>query len=111
MTRALLWILLPSALLGGLLLVWQGVPMNFNHYVIASTVDGGRLIIPQGPVAALEIIKNLGTNRGGFFNANGAHRYENPMPLSNFIELLAILLLPAALTNTFGRMVCQPRYG
>jgi K+-transporting ATPase ATPase A chain len=110
-TRALLWILLPGALLGGLLLVWQGVPMNFNHYVIASTVDGGRQIIPQGPVAALEIIKNLGTNGGGFFNANGAHPYENPTPLSNFIELLAILLLPAALTNTFGRMVRQPRQG
>jgi potassium-transporting ATPase potassium-binding subunit len=110
-TRALLWILLPGALLGGLLLVWQGVPMNFNHYVIASTVEGGRQIIPQGPVAALEIIKNLGTNGGGFFNANGAHPYENPTPLSNFIELLAILLLPAALTNTFGRMVRQPRQG
>jgi len=110
-TRALLWILLPGALLGGLLLVWQGVPMNLNHYVIASTVEGGRQIIPQGPVAALEIIKNLGTNGGGFFNANGAHPYENPTPLSNFIELLAILLLPAALTNTFGRMVRQPRQG
>ena len=110
-TRALLWILLPGALLGGLLLVWQGVPMNFNHYVIASTVEGGRQIIPQGPVAALEIIKNLGTNGGAFFNANGAHPYENPTPLSNFIELLAILLLPAALTNTFGRMVRQPRQG
>ena len=110
-TRALLWILLPGALLGGLLLVWQGVPMNFNHYEIASTVEGGRQIIPQGPVAALEIIKNLGTNGGGFFNANGAHPYENPTPLSNFIELLAILLLPAALTNTFGRMVRQPRQG
>ena len=110
-TRALLWILLPGALLGGLLLVWQGVPMNFNHYVIASTVEGGRQIIPQGPVAALEIIKNLGTNGGGFFNANGAHPYENPTPLSNFIELLAILLLPAALTNTFGRMVRQLRQG
>jgi potassium-transporting ATPase potassium-binding subunit len=110
-TRAFLWILLPGALLGGLLLVWQGVPMNFNHYVIASTVEGGRQIIPQGPVAALEIIKNLGTNGGGFFNANGAHPYENPTPLSNFIELLAILLLPAALTNTFGRMVRQPRQG
>lgn len=67
-TRALLWILLSGALLGGLLLVWQGVPMNFNHYVIASTVEGGRQIIPQGPVAALEIIKNLGTNGGGFFS-------------------------------------------
>src|SRR5258708_3805657 len=110
-TRGLLWILLPGALLGGLLLVWQGVPMNFNHYVIASTVEGGRQIIPQGPVAALEIVKNLGTNGGGFFNANGAHPYENPTPLSNFIELLAIVLLPAAFTHTFGRMGGQPRQG
>jgi K+-transporting ATPase ATPase A chain len=111
LTRSLLWLLLPGALLGALLLVWQGVPMNFHDYAIASTVIGARQVIPQGPVAALEIIKNLGTNGGGFFNANGAHPYENPTPLSNFIELLAIVLLPAALTNTFGRMVRQPRQG
>ncbi len=110
-TRALLWILLPGALLGGLLLVWQGVPMNFHPYVTAITVEGTRQVIPQGPVAALEIIKNLGTNGGGFFNANGAHPYENPTPFTNLIELLAIVLLPAALTNTFGRMVGQPRQG
>jgi potassium-transporting ATPase potassium-binding subunit len=111
MTRALLWIFLPGALLGSLLLVWQGVPLNFHHYVIATTVEGAHQVIPQGPVAALEIIKNLGTNGGGFFNANGAHPYENPTPLTNLIELLAIILLPAALTNTFGRMVGQPRQG
>ena len=111
LTRALLWILLPGALLGALLLVWQGVPMNLHHYAIASTVEGARQVIPQGPVAALEIIKNLGTNGGGFFNANGAHPYENPTPLTNLIEMLAIVLLPAALTNTFGRMVGQPRQG
>ena len=111
LTRSLLWILLPGALLGGLLLVWQGVPMNFHHYTIATTVDGAQQVIPQGPVAALEIIKNLGTNGGGFFNANGAHPYENPTPLTNLIEMLAIVLLPAALTNTFGRMVGQPRQG
>jgi len=110
-TRALLWILLPGALLGALLLVWQGVPMNFHHYATASTVEGAKQVLPQGPVAALEIIKNLGTNGGGFFNANGAHPYENPSPLTNFIEMLAIVLLPAALTNTFGRMVKQPRQG
>jgi potassium-transporting ATPase potassium-binding subunit len=110
-TRALLRVLLPGALLGGLLLVWQGVPMNFHPYGVASTVEGARQVIPQGPVAALEIIKNLGTNGGGFFNANGAHPYENPTPLTNFLEMLAIALLPAALTNTFGRMVGQPRQG
>jgi len=111
LTRALLWILLPGALIGAMLLVWQGVPMNFCHYAVATTVEGTKQIIPQGPVAALEIIKNLGTNGGGFFNANGAHPYENPTPLTNFLEMLAIMLLPAASTNTFGRMVGQPRQG
>jgi len=111
LTRALLRILLPGALLGGLLLIWQGVPMNFHPYAPAATVEGSRQAIPQGPVAALEIIKNLGTNGGGFFNANGAHPYENPTPLANFLEMLAIVLLPAALTNTLGRMVGQPRQG
>ena len=111
LTRSLLWILLPGALLGSLLLVWQGVPMNFHHYVVASTLEGAPQVIPQGPVAALEIIKSLGTNGGGFFNANGAHPYENPTPLTNFLELLSIILLPAALTNTFGRMVQHVRQG
>ena len=111
LTRSLLWILLPGALIGSLLLVWQGVPMNFNHYAVASTLEGRSQVIPQGPVAALEIIKNLGTNGGGFFNANGAHPYENPTPLTNFLELLSIVLLPAGLTNTFGRMVQQVRQG
>jgi potassium-transporting ATPase potassium-binding subunit len=111
LTRALLWILLPGALIGALFLVGQGVPMNFHPYAVATTVEGGPQVIPQGPVAALEIIKNLGTNGGGFFNANGAHPYENPTPLSNLIEMLAIVLLPAALTNTFGRMVGQTRQG
>jgi len=111
LTRSLLWILLPGALIGALLLMCQGVPMNFHDYTIATGLEGARQVIPQGPVAALEIIKNLGTNGGGFFNANGAHPYENPTPLSNFLEMLGIVLLPAALTNTFGRMVGQPRQG
>ncbi len=111
LTRGLLWVLLPGALIGSLLLVWQGVPLNFNHYAVATTLEGTRQAIPQGPVAALEIIKNLGTNGGGFFNANGAHPYENPTPLTNFLELLSIVLLPAALTNTFGRMVGDLRQG
>ncbi len=84
LTRAVLWILLPGALIGSLLLVWQGVPMNFHHYAVATTVEGTQQVIPQGPVAALEIIKNLGTNGGGFFNANGAHPYENPRHLQTF---------------------------
>jgi len=111
LTRSLLWVLLPGALIGSLLLVWQGVPMNFHHYVTATTIEGTQQVIPQGTVAALEIIKNLGTNGGGFFNANGAHPYENPTPLTNFLELLSIILLPAALTHTFGRMVRNRRQG
>jgi K+-transporting ATPase ATPase A chain len=111
LTRSLLWVLLPGALLGALLLVAEGVPMNFHPYAIATSVQGTQQVIPQGPVAALEIIKNLGTNGGGFFNANGAHPYENPTPLTNFLEMLVIVLVPAALTNTFGRMTGQPRQG
>ncbi len=111
LTRGLLWILLPGALVGSLLLAGQGVPMNFHPYTVAHALEGTTQIIPQGPVAALEIIKNLGTNGGGFFNANGAHPYENPAPLTNFLELLSIVLLPAALTNTFGRMVGYQRQG
>jgi potassium-transporting ATPase potassium-binding subunit len=111
LTRSLLWVLLPGALLGAMLLLSQGVPMNFHPYAVATSVGAARQVIPQGPVAALEIIKNLGTNGGGFFNANGAHPYENPTPLANLFEMLAIALLPAALTNTFGRMVRQPRQG
>jgi K+-transporting ATPase ATPase A chain len=109
--RAVLWVLLPVSLLGSVFLIAQGVPMNFLPYTIAHTVEGGTQTIAQGPVAALEFIKNLGTNGGGFFNANGAHPFENPTPLTNFIELLAIVVIPAALTHTFGRMVGRPRDG
>ncbi len=105
----LLWVLLPLSIVGALLLAWQGVPMNFHPYTEASTLEGARQTIAQGPVAALEIIKNLGTNGGGFFNANGAHPYENPTPLANFIEMLAIAVLPAAFTHTYGLMVGRPR--
>jgi potassium-transporting ATPase potassium-binding subunit len=111
LTRAMLWILVPGALVGAAILVALGVPINFQPYSIATTLEGGRQVIAQGPVAALEIIKNLGTNGGGFFNANGAHPFENPSALTNLIEMLAIVLVPAALTNTFGRMVRQPRQG
>ncbi len=111
LTRGLLWILLPGAMIGAVVLVWQGVPMNTLPYTLAAPIDAGRQVIAQGPVAALEIIKNLGTNGGGFFNANGAHPFENPTPFTNFFELLAIVLVPAALTNTFGRMSGQPRQG
>ncbi len=109
--RSLLWVLLPLSLLGALVLVWQGVPMNFHAYTQATTLEGARQSIAQGPVAALEIIKNLGTNGGGFFNANGAHPYENPTSLANYVEMLAIAVLPAAFTHTYGLMIGRLRHG
>src|SRR5579884_116545 len=111
LVRGLLWILLPLSLLGGIVLVWQGVPMNLSPYVEARTLEGETQTIAQGLVAALEFIKNLGSNGGGFFNANAAHPYANPTPLTNFLALLAIAVLPAALPITFGQMVGRPRAG
>ena len=110
-TRAILWVLLPFSLVGSLILVWQGVPMNFHHDTQATGLEGGAQVIAQGPVAALELIKNLGTNGDGFFGVNGAHPFENPTPLTNFIEMLAIAALPAGLTHTFGLLVGKPRQG
>jgi K+-transporting ATPase ATPase A chain len=111
LVRGVLWVLLPMSILGSLFLIAQGVPMNFLPYTIAQTVEGGTQTIAQGPVAALEFIKNLGTNGGGFFNVNAAHPFESPTPLTNFVELLAIVVIPAAFTHTFGRMVGRPRDG
>jgi K+-transporting ATPase ATPase A chain len=111
LVRSLLWVLIPLSWVGGLLLVWQGVPLNLSPYVSAGTPEGTGQTIALGPVAVLELIKNLGTNGGGFFNANGAHPFENPTPLTNFLELLAIAAIPAALPITFGRMVGRPRAG
>jgi K+-transporting ATPase ATPase A chain len=111
MVRTTLWVLLPLSLLFALVLVWQGVPQNLQPYVDATTVEGTSQTIAQGPVASQEAIKMLGTNGGGFFNANSAHPYENPTPLSGFLEMLAILLIGAALTYTFGHMVGDTRQG
>lgn len=111
LVRALLWVLLPLALVGSLVLIWQGVPLNMAPYTEVRTLEGGVQTIAQGPVAAIEFIKNLGTNGGGFFNANGAHPYENPTPLVNFLAMLAIAVLPASLTITFGRMTGRPSAG
>jgi K+-transporting ATPase ATPase A chain len=111
LVRGILWVLLPVSLMGSVFLIAQGVPMNFLPYTIAHTVEGGTQTIAQGPVAALEFIKNFGTNGGGFFNVNAAHPFENPTPLTNFVGLLAIVVVPAALTHTFGRMVGRPREG
>jgi len=109
LVRALLWILLPLSILASLVLIWQGVPMNFSAYTVAKTIEGGTQTIAQGPVAAFEVIKNLGTNGGGFFNVNGAHPFENPTPFANFFEMLLIAVLPAAFVNTFGRMTNRLR--
>jgi K+-transporting ATPase ATPase A chain len=109
--RSLLQVLLPLALLGSLFLIWQGVPLNLAPYTVAHTLEGRTLIIAQGPVAALEFIKNLGTNGGGFFNANGAHPYANPTPLTNFVGMLATAVLPASLMITLGRVTRRRRTG
>jgi len=111
LTRATLWVLLPLSIIGALLLVWQGVPDNFNPYVHATTLAGAGQTIAQGPVASQESIKELGTNGGGFFNANSAHPYENPTPLSNLLEMVALILIAAGLTHTFGKMAGDRRQG
>jgi K+-transporting ATPase ATPase A chain len=139
-TRATLWVLLPLAVAGSLAYVWQGVPLNFAPYAKVALVqplqydepvvdkDGKPVldakgqpttkkttlteqVIALGPVAVLEPIKNLGTNGGGFFNVNGAHPFETPTPLANLLSMLAIAVLPASLTYTFGRMTGRPRQG
>jgi K+-transporting ATPase ATPase A chain len=139
-TRATLWVLLPLAVAGSLAFVWQGVPLNFAPYAKAElmqpleydepivdregkpvldakgqpTTKRTKLteqVIALGPVAVLEPIKNLGTNGGGFFNVNGAHPFETPTPLANLLSMLAIAILPASLTYTFGRMTGRPRQG
>src|SRR5437660_1661273 len=128
LVRCSLWVLLPACLLGALLLVWQGVPQNLKPYDTVRLVEpqqvqvsdpDGKLVtqtvtdqmIAQGPVASQEIIKEWGTNGGGFFNANSAHPFENPTPLSNFIEMFCIFAISAGLTYTLGRMTGSPKHG
>ncbi len=111
LTRATLWVLLPISIVFALVLVWQGVPQNLSAYTHVKTLEGADQVIAQGPVASQEIIKELGTNGGGFFNVNSAHPYENPTPLSNLLEMLAIFAIGAALTHTFGKMVGDRRQG
>jgi potassium-transporting ATPase potassium-binding subunit len=110
-TRATVYILLPLCTVVALFLCSQGVIQNFNHYTTLTTVEGMKQVIAQGPVASQEAIKMLGTNGGGFFNANSAHPFENPNPLTNFVQILSIFLIPAALTYTFGVMVGDRRQG
>jgi potassium-transporting ATPase potassium-binding subunit len=111
LTRCILYILLPISLIGAIVLVSQGVIQNFSAYASAHTLVGGSQLIPFGPVASQEIIKELGTNGGGFFNANSSFPFENPNALTNFVEMLAILAIPASLTFTYGRMVGSRRQG
>ncbi|HEY2732638.1 MAG TPA: potassium-transporting ATPase subunit KdpA, partial [Polyangiales bacterium] len=111
MIRATLYVLLPLSSLAALIYIALGVPQNFDPYTGAHTLEGVRQLIAQGPVASQEAIKQLGTNGGGFFNANSAHPFENPTPLSNFFSIVLIWLLPAALTYTFGKMVGNTKQG
>jgi K+-transporting ATPase ATPase A chain len=128
MIRAVLWVLLPLSLVGALFLVSQGVPQNFKPYTTAQLLDpqtvqttgaDGKVTtqvvreqtIAQGPTASQEVIKEFGTNGGGFFNANSAHPYENPTPLSNLFEMLLIFAIGAGLTYTLGQMTGSPRHG
>ena len=111
LVRTLLYVLLPISVVGALLLVSQGTIQTLASYATAHTLVGGEQSIALGPVASQEIIKELGTNGGGFFNANSAMPFENPSGLSNFVEMLAILLIPAGLTATYGRMVGNRRQG
>jgi len=111
MTRATLYILLPASLIYALLLVAGGAPQNLSAYTTAHTIEGQTQTIGQGPVASQEAIKMLGTNGGGFFNANSAHPFENPTPWTNFLQILSIFIIPAGLTYTLGRMTGSPGHG
>jgi potassium-transporting ATPase potassium-binding subunit len=111
MTRCTLYILIPICVPFALFLVWQGMPQTLGPYVDATTLEGAKQTIAVGPVASQIAIKMLGTNGGGFFNANAAHPFENPTALSNFVQMISIFAIGAALTNVFGRMVGNQRQG
>ena len=111
LVRTVLWVLVPISFVVAIVLVSQGSIANFSHYVVAHTLTGGSQQIAQGPVASQEAIKLLGTNGGGFFNTNSAHPFENPTGFSNFVEMLAVLVIPAALVFMYGRMVGNRRQG
>src|SRR5437899_6056124 len=110
-TRCTLYVLLPICVVYALFLVWQGMPQTFGPYVEATTLEGAKQTIAVGPVASQVAIKMLGTNGGGFFNANAAHPFENPTALSNFVQMISIFALGAGLTNVFGRMVGNQKQG
>ena len=110
-TRATVYVLLPLSIIAGLIYVSQGAIQNFKPYTEVTTIEGTKQVIAQGPVASQEAIKQLGTNGGGFFNANSAHPFENPTPVSNLLAMFLIFLIPGALTYTFGKMVGDTRQG
>ncbi|UGV24497.1 potassium-transporting ATPase subunit KdpA [Rhodopseudomonas boonkerdii] len=110
-TRCTLYVLLPLCIVYTLFLVWQGMPQTLGAYVDAATLEGAKQTIAVGPVASQVAIKMLGTNGGGFFNANAAHPFENPTALSNFVQMISIFAIGAAMTNMFGRMVGNSRQG
>ena len=109
LTRATIYVLLPLSILFAIILVSQGVVQNFHSYETVNTLQGTHQVIPMGPAASQIAIKQIGTNGGGFFNANAAHPYENPTPFSNFLQMIAIFLIPAGLTFTYGRFVKSSR--
>ena len=111
LTRCTLYILLPISIVVGLFFVWQGMPQNLAEYSEVTTLEGAKQIIAQGPVASQEVIKMMGTNGGGFFNANSSHPFENPNAITNFVQIVLIFSIGAALTNVFGRMVGDQRQG
>jgi K+-transporting ATPase ATPase A chain len=111
LTRCTLYVLLPVSIVVGLFFVWQGMPQNLGAYTEATTLEGAKQVIAQGPVASQEVIKMFGTNGGGFFNTNSAHPFENPNAITNFIQIVLIFSIGAALTNVFGRMVGDQRQG
>jgi K+-transporting ATPase ATPase A chain len=109
--RSILWVLLPMSIVVTLVLVWQGVPQNFDAYAEATTLEGAKQVIAQGPVASQIAIKQLGSNGGGFFNTNSAHPFENPTAITNLIEMVALIFIAAGLVISFGRMVGDHRQG
>jgi len=111
LTRCTLYVLMPICVVVALVFVWQGMPQNLGAYVDATTLEGAKQTIAQGPVASQEVIKEFGTNGGGFFNANSAHPYEDPTPLTTFIQYILIFSIGAGLTNVLGRMVGDQRQG
>jgi potassium-transporting ATPase potassium-binding subunit len=111
LTRSIVYILLPLSVILAVILSGQGVVQGFSHYVTATTVQGTEQVIPAGPAASQIAIKQLGTNGGGFFGTNSSHPFENPTPFSNFLQMLAILLIPAALTFSYGRFAGSNRKG